>query len=91
MANDNFTTKDILLQMREDMREINIKLDRVEIQTTKTNGRMNNAEEAIIAHGERLLTHDKKLDKINVKLAKYAGAITLIISGITFLINFLAR
>ena len=87
MTDEGMTTRDILLEIKATQVKQGEKLDRIENQTIKTNGRVTATEILVASHTQTLQSHSKKLSEIKIVLAKYAAIITFVTSIVAFLAN----
>ena len=72
---------DLLRELKEDIRTMTLKIDRIEIQTTKTNGRVTVLEEKTSSSAQVLAIEHEENWKIKEFIAKYGLQLgTLIVS-----------
>lgn len=71
MAIEEFTVKEMVSEMRQDIKALHDKVDSVYLQAKLTNGRVNTIEPIVN-------DHKKSIRNIDIKLASYTGALAIL-------------
>jgi uncharacterized coiled-coil protein SlyX len=82
MANQGYTVKEMLTELRTDMKKHHTKMDDIHTQTKLTNGRLTALE-------PRVTVQERTVRQINLKIAKYSGVITTILIMVEVALNYL--
>lgn len=84
MKQDGFTIKEMVSDIRSDVKTIYQKVDSIEIQTTVTNGRVNAIE-------PQVENHSKRLGDVEKKLYWATGVLSIILIIVEFVIPYVLK